>query len=318
MPREEFQFIDRIRAKVVDRPPVVLGIGDDAAILQLDANRETLVAADMLIDGVHFRLDEIEPELAGRKALAVNLSDIAAMGGEPQAAFVTVALPRARGMMFADRVMGGLLDLADEFGVVVAGGDTNVVDGPFVISVTVTGQSWRRRAVRRSGAQPGDWLLASGEFGGSLAGRHLTFTPRVQLMQSILDRADVHAAIDVSDGLAADLHHILKASGVGAVVEAESIPMSQAARLRAASSTTDTASLWEEPLGRALSDGEDFELLLAVDPDAGARLIADRTLTAPLTRIGQFTQHRGCQLRFADGRETALPAIGWTHQFRSP
>lgn len=301
MDRPEFSLIDWIRSQVTDRPPVVVGIGDDAAVLQ-NSGRECLVATDMLMEGVDFTFPPASPYMAGRKALAVNLSDIAAMGGRPTSAFVSVALPRARGTEFARELHAGLLDLAATWDVVIAGGDTNSWNGPLVINVAVLGEPWGDRSILRSGALPGDLLFATGEFGGSLAGHHLAFEPRIREAERIVSLVPVHAMIDVSDGLAADVHHLLDQSRVGAILNAAAIPI------------RDTALAGDgPPLQRALGDGEDFELVLAVGAEQAEALTRGWTLPTRLTCIGRVVSEPGCWLESADGTQVPLPPLGWTH-----
>jgi thiamine-monophosphate kinase len=307
--RPEFNLIDWIRRRVTDRAPVTLGIGDDAAALQVAGDRELLVATDMLMEGVHFTFPPATPQLAGRKALAVNLSDIAAMAGRATAAFVSVALPVDRGFEFAQNVHAGLLDLADEYDLVLAGGDTNSWNGPLVINVAVAGEPLGARPVLRSGAQPGDWLFVTGSLGGSLAGRHLTFAPRLHEVKRLVDMVELHAMLDISDGLAADLHHILNQSRVGAILDAERIPLSAAAIQQ---TTADRSAL-----SRALGDGEDFELLFAVSPADGLRLESLWRNETPVTRIGQLTAGPGCWLKDGAGQLVSLPPLGWTHALAS-
>ena len=305
MDRPEFKLIDWIRRRVTDRDPVTLGIGDDAAALRFVGDRELLVATDMLMEGVHFTFPPATPQLAGRKALAVNLSDIAAMAGRATTAFVSVALPVDRGFDFAKEVHAGLLELADEYDIVLAGGDTNSWRGPLVINVAVIGEPLGARPVPRSGARPGDWLFVTGSLGGSLAGRHLTFTPRLREASRLVELVDLHAMLDISDGLAADLHHMLKQSHVGAILDAEQIPVSAAA--------TQQATADRSAFDRAISDGEDFELLFAVSPADGQRLESLWCDETPVTRIGQITAESGCWLRDRAGQLVTLPPLGWTH-----
>jgi thiamine-monophosphate kinase len=300
----EFEFIDWIRQRAVDRPPVVLGIGDDAAVLA-ETGRPLLVTTDMLMEGTDFTFPETTPQLAGRKSLAVNLSDIAAMAGTPTAAFVSVALPQQRGVAFAEAFFTGLLDLADEYGVVLAGGDTNTWTGPLVANITLLGYPVGNSAVTRSGAKPGDRIFVTGELGGSLAGHHLNFRPRIHEARQLAELVDLHAMIDISDGLAADLHHILSASHVGAVIEASQIPLSSAAL---------QAGDGRSPQQHALSDGEDFELLFTISPADAAKLQHVWPGPTRLTCLGEITAHTGCQLRDASGGLQLLPAWGWKHQ----
>ena len=308
--RPEFALIEWIRSRVRDRHPVTLGIGDDAACLKPSADRESLVAIDMLMEGVHFTFPPATPQLAGRKALAVNLSDIAAMAGRPVAAFVSVALPNNRGMDFARDLHEGVIRLADEYDVIIAGGDTNSWNGPLAISITVVGEPFGSKPVCRSGALPGDWLFVTGALGGSLpSGRHLTFSPRIAEVRELHKAVELHAMIDISDGLAADLHHVLKASNAGAVLDAARIPLT---------ATALAASDGLTPLLHGLSDGEDFELLFAVSPEHGRLLQSEWRELTPVTKIGEITERPGCVLHYPDGTAEPLDPIGWTHRFGEP
>src|SRR5205807_6083779 len=172
----EFAYIDWLRRRTPPSPRVLLGPGDDAAVLAFTQETRCLVTTDMLLDGSCFRLAEAGPRLVGRKAMAVNLSDIAAMAGRPVAAVVSVGLPRQGGRAIAEELYLGLREAADAFDTAVVGGDTNSWDGPLVISVTLVGEATARGPVRRSGARAGDWLFVTGPLGGSILGRHLTFT----------------------------------------------------------------------------------------------------------------------------------------------
>ena len=305
---DEFELIDRIRRQAGASPAVPVGIGDDAALLSVGAGHAPLlVTTDVLMEGVHFDLSQTTPEAAGRKALAVNLSDVAAMAGRPTAAFLGLVLPRAGGEAFAESVMQGVYALAAQFDVAVAGGDTNVWDGPAVISVTLVGEPTGRGAVLRSGAEPGDWLMVTGRLGGSLtSGRHLSFTPRVHEAQKLLAGVDVHAMIDLSDGLASDLRHILDESGVGASVSGAAIPIHD---------DVDADLPAGERRRRALSDGEDFELLFAVPADHGRRLLAEPPFETPITRVGKITDGPDCWLVDEVGNRTRLAPSGWEHRF---
>ncbi|MSR60174.1 MAG: thiamine-monophosphate kinase [Planctomycetaceae bacterium] len=302
----EFDYIAWIRSQAAHHQRLSVGIGDDAALIAFPPPGNCLVTVDMLMEGVDFLIPQATPRQIGRKSLAVNLSDIAAMAGRPVACVTSVALPRRGGMELGRGLFEGLAALADEFGVALAGGDTNTWDGPLVISITVLGEPTGRGPVLRSGARPGDWILATGSFGGSLAGRHLDFTPRVREAQALHQAAQLTAMIDVSDGLAADLGHILDESGVGAIVDEAAIPISAAA-----ADTTDGRT----PLEHALGDGEDFELLLTVSPDEGQRLLELSLGGTPLTRIGRITTEAGCRLLTRDGQLEPLPGLGWKHGF---
>lgn len=314
---DEWDLIERIRRQVRGAGSVDVGIGDDAAVLTVAGDpARLLVTTDVLMEGVHFDLTTATPSDVGRKALAVNLSDMAAMAGRPTAAFVGLVLPRARGVRFADALLTGLLALAAEFDVCLAGGDTNIWDGPAVISVTLLGQPTGARSVLRSQARPGDWLMVTGALGGSLGGRHLHFTPRVQEAIALHATVDLHALIDLSDGLASDVQHLATQSQVGVIVDAASIPVH---------ADVDASLTSTERVRRALTDGEDFELLMALAPEDGARLLTHLPFETPLTRIGVCTADAGCWLtgdspgkdRPGSGGELVpLAPDGWQHRFQ--
>ena len=300
----EFQLIDWIRQHSPPHPQVPVGIGDDAALLAPTPGEEVIVTTDMLMDGRHFLVGQVDPQLIGRKALAVNLSDIAAMAGRPLAAFVSWALPRHGGRELAESLFRGMAELAQQHDVSIAGGDTNSWDGPLVISITQVGETVGGRRILRSGACPGDWICVSGPLGGSLwSGRHLTFTPRVREALDLVQRVPVSAMLDLSDGIASDLRHILGQSGVGATLDARSIPIHP---------DVDRSLPEAEQLRRALTDGEDFELLFTVSPTAGEWLLANSPLDWTPIRIGTIEEQLGCRLRTVQGVED-LPRGGWEH-----
>jgi thiamine-monophosphate kinase len=300
----EFAFIDWLRRRTPADPRVLLGPGDDTAALRLTPGAPCLVTTDMLLDGSCFRLAEAGPRRVGRKAMAVNLSDIAAMAGRPMAAVVAVGLPRDGGRALAEELYAGLREVADAFATPIVGGDTNSWDGPLVISVTLLGEATGSGPVRRRGAQPGDWLLVTGPLGGSILGKHLDFTPRVREALLLHEQATLKAMIDISDGLAADVSHICEESGCGAVLRAEAIPISADAH-----SLKDDVS----PLDHALGDGEDFELVFAVAPETGQDLLARQPVAGiNLTHIGECVD-AGLWLEEA-GQRRPLASRGYVHR----
>lgn len=263
---------------------VVRGIGDDCAVLSCGpggrlrrGTRLLLFASDMIVEGVHFRRGA-RPEAIGWKALAVNVSDVAAMGGLPRHAVISVGLPKETEVSFVDGVYRGLRRCAARFGVNLVGGDT--VRSPMVVlDVAILGEVEKNRVVYRSGARPGDALLVTGRLGGAVrSGRHLTFTPRVREARALRSRARIHAMMDLSDGLWVDLGRLCQESGVHAVLEPERIPRRPGCSLK-----------------QALTDGEDFELLLAVPAGEAARLArwARGRLRCGLTRIGRVVRRAG-------------------------
>lgn len=302
-PTGEFSLIDWIRDRAAAHPAVPVGIGDDAALVRSSADG-LLVTTDMLMDGVDFDLRTTPHELIGRKCLAVNLSDIAAMAGRPLAAFVSLALPRTGGRALAEGLYRGIWPLASEFGVTIAGGDTNTWDGPLVVNVTVLGEPPPSGPVLRSGARSGDLLFVTGPLGGSIGGRHLSFTPRVREAAKLLSLVDLHALIDLSDGLASDVRHIAQESAVGVVIDAPSVPIHE---------DVDPQLPPADRLRHALCDGEDFELLFAVSADDGARLLSQTGADLAMTCIGEVIDGHDCFLRTLDGKLEELPRGGWEH-----
>jgi len=306
-PLDEFGLIDWIRKRAPSRAQTIRGIGDDCAQLRPSGDADLLVTTDMLMDGRHFLLESAGPEAVGYKALGVNLSDIAAMAGIPIAAVTSVALPRDRAVSIAQGLHEGMAALADRFGVDLVGGDTNAWDGPLVISVTLLGETTSRGPVLRSGARPGDVIFVTGPLGGSLAGRHLRPEPRIAEALALHQAVPLHALIDISDGLSADLGHILEeSSGLGAILDSESIPIHQDAFLQAQSDG-------RSPLEHALHDGEDFELCFTVAPEDAARLLAPPLPSLSLHRIGLVTAESRMQLRSPDGRLTTFEPQGFNH-----
>ncbi len=312
----ETEFIAWLRAHLPPHPSLRLGLGDDAAVLACAANGEVVVTTDMLSDGVDFQVASDDPRRIGRKALAVNLSDLAAMAARPTAAVVSIALPRPAGggtssLDLAIALYEGLLPLAAEFDLAIAGGDTNSHDGPLVISITALGEVTNRGPLTRGGGRPGDWLLVTGQFGGSIAGHHFDFTPRVREALLLSERYELTAGIDVSDGLALDLSRLAAESGCGAVVDLDRLPISPAARELA--EREGAAGLDAAALGHALGDGEDFELLLAAPPDAAVAILHDQPLECDVTHIGHLVAETGLWQRSPDGTREPLAPTGWTH-----
>ncbi|HKI16398.1 MAG TPA: thiamine-phosphate kinase, partial [Isosphaeraceae bacterium] len=308
-PSSEFTLINWFRQRERSRPGrgTTLGIGDDCAILGVTPGCDLLVTTDMLMDGRHFRLDQYGPEAVGYKAMGVNLSDIAAMAGVPRAGVVAVALPRLDAIAVAQGVYNGMRSLAEQFQVELVGGDTNAWDGPLVINVTLVGETTSLGPVRRSGARAGDIILVTGALGGSLAsGRHLRPEPRIAEALALHAAAPIHAMIDISDGLSSDLGHILEESGVGAVVDAESIPIHPDCQ---AMSRQDGVPA----LDHAVNDGEDFELCLVVSAENAARLLASTPSPAKIYSIGAITDAPGLRLKLPDGRIVTVGPGGFDH-----
>jgi thiamine-monophosphate kinase len=311
----ESDFVEWLLAGLACDDRLEVPAGDDAAVVRPPAGRRTVVTVDMLMEGVDFLLlpspTGCSPEAVGRKALGVNLSDLAAMAATPEVAVVAVALPRHHGSEIARGLHAGIATMAAEHGVALAGGDTNAWDGPLVVSITALGSVSPGRAWRRDGARPGDLIVATGAFGGSLLGRHLAVEPRCREALHIADHHTVHAAIDVSDGLSLDLARLMDASKTAAIVDLDRVPLHPDARR---ASDLDGRS----PLDHALADGEDFELLLAMPAAAARELVAVAgrpPLTLPLTVIAEVVDGRGLLARDSEGGVHPLPARGYLHHF---
>jgi len=312
----ERDFIDWLNKNVPRHPRAELGLTDDAALLSIAEPSKVVVTTDMLNDGVDFRVSVDDPRRIGRQALGANLSDLAAMAAKPVAAFISIALPRPGGtgpqpLELAKGVYEGILALAAEYDVAIAGGDTNSHDGPLVISVTAIGETTKCGPLTRSNGQVGDWLLVTGKLGGSLLGHMFGFTPRVREALFLNEHYKIHACIDISDGLALDASRLAKASGVGAVIRTEQVPISPDAFTLSdqdGAADRDTAALQH-----ALSDGQDFELLLALDADVARKIINDQPLECGLTHVGELVAEHGLWQQGATGQRLELPPIGYLH-----
>ncbi len=305
----ESDVVRWLRSTLPTHKQLVLGAGDDAAVIQLTEGKQLVATTDMLMDGVDFRIGEHDPEQIGHKALAVNLSDLAAMAARPVAALVSLCLPQSGGEVLAKQLYAGILSTAAKFGMSIAGGDTNSWQGPLVINITALGEVAPGQEWRRSGARPGDLILVTGTFGGSILGSHLFFQPLVSEALWLAEHLSVHAAIDVSDGLSLDLSRLAEASGVGACVKLDQVPVSELARL-----LTEQRGDGVTPLEHALGDGEDFQLILAVDADDAETFFKQYPQWRErLTSIGRFSALQG--LWSIDGSElNPLAARGWEHR----
>jgi thiamine-monophosphate kinase len=302
---QEFDYIRWVRTQLSESPEVLIGPGDDCALVS-GSNSGWLFTTDTITEGVDFLLNSATPEAIGRKAMAVNLSDIAAMGGIPKFALVSVVTRLELGTEFLQRLFAGLHSVAKEFQVSIVGGDTNSWNQGLVVSVVLIGHESKQGAIRRRGAKVGDRIFVTGPCGGSLLGRHLEPKPRIDLAIRLQELARIHAMIDISDGLAADLQHILEESQVGAELIAEKIPIHEDAFVRA-------AQTGRTPLDHALNDGEDFELLFSVSQNDSDRLLEQPLEGITLCMIGQIIPE-GYFIRDEQGEQHPVTPRGWQHQ----
>lgn len=318
----EFGFIGKIREKSHDKNGVILGIGDDAAATSITPGMALLSTSDLLAEGVHFRLDWCDPVTLGRKSLAVNLSDIAAMGGIPRYALLSIAVPAGFSMEFLNGFIDGFLQQAEKHSVSLIGGDTSASTSGFFISVTLLGEQYPDRIVRRSGACGGDLVCVSGTLGDSALGlellksgsyskeqvlKHLDPTPRVELGKQLAELKIPTSMIDISDGLHADLGHILKASAKGAKICIDNTPLSGIFRNSVSKNSPD---YYRFPL----SGGEEYELLFTLHPSRlkDAEEAAVKAGTS-VSVIGEITEESGLFLAFADGNSYAAELNCYDH-----
>jgi len=306
----EFELIEQLTRDLARNQAVVVGAGDDCAVLDLGLPDQLLLfKTDAVVEGVHF-LAQTEAEKVGHKALARALSDIAAMAGRPVAAVVTLGLPAGFDAERVQRIYAGMNATARRYGVAIAGGETTTTPHTLLLSVALMGTVERTRCILRSGARPGQAIFVTGALGGSLGGRHLEFEPRLEEGHWLAANFPISAMIDLSDGLAGDLRHLLRASGVGAELLAEAIPISREAKARARSHPSN-----KSPLMAALTDGEDFELLFTL-PSGHAVSLLDawkkRFPDVGLTCIGKTTAGRELCLRDRQGCRP-LGVHGYVH-----
>ena len=304
----EFELIQRLTRSLPTNKSVVVGAGDDCAVLDLGLpDRLLLFKTDAVVEGIHF-LPGTPAEKIGRKALGRCLSDVAAMAGTPIAALITLALAPGFDPAVVETIYVGASSLARQHEVAIVGGETTVNPDRTLISVSLLGSVPRGKSTLRSGAEVGDAIFVTGELGGSLAGKHLDFEPRLAEARWLAQSFSIHAMLDISDGLAGDLRHILKASRVGAELLADAIPISREAR-RAARNDP------KPPLLAALTDGEDFELLFTVASRDAVPLLDAWRIQFPnleLSCIGKITAGEGVTIRDKQGVRP-LTANGYVH-----
>ena len=333
MPTES-EIISRIKSRTRVNRRVLTGIGDDAAVVTLEAGSDLIACCDLVVEGVHFRAGWAPPKLLGHKALAVTLSDVAAMGAVARFALVSVAFPPSVGSEFVDALFSGIFDLANRSEVSIIGGDTSSSPGPLFLDTSVIGECRQGRAVTRCGARAGDIIYVTGDLGASALGlhlleagnrlenesaedaihvrrqallKHLAPEPRLRVGHAIGEAGLATAMIDISDGLSTDLWHILEESGCGAIIRAGSIPAAECVlSLAAGDSSIDAPSL-------ALHGGEEYELLFTSRPESEGELLElSNSMGVAITPIGEIVPGSGLQMEREGRTEAVLPA-GYEH-----
>jgi thiamine-monophosphate kinase len=309
LPLPERALIAAIRRR--KQPAIAAGIGDDCAVLRIPAGHEFLITTDFSLEGVHFRRDWHSPESVGHRCLARGLSDIAAMGGNPVAAFLSLALPPKLPQRWVDRFFDGLLKLAMEFKVTLAGGDTSQSPSGILADIVVVGSVPKGKAVLRSGARPGDRIYITDKLGESAAAlaalrsgrkirtadfpRHFTPEPRLKIGQYLRKYGLASSMIDLSDGLSTDLDHLCQESGIGAEVNVAAVPRAMAGK-----------PAREVSLALALHGGEDYELLFT-----SAKRVPARIAGLSVTEIGRVVRGKKLTLISPTGARKSLRPEGW-------
>jgi thiamine-monophosphate kinase len=290
----EFGLIERFRKKIKTGTTVVKGSGDDCAVLRFNKDKYLLFTCDMLVEGVDFRPNE-KPYLIGRKSVAVSISDIAACAGIPYHCLISLGLPQKTSIDFVDKLFKGMLDIAKKFKINIVGGDLSRA-GQLVIDVSMLGMVEKKYLILRNGAKAGDIIFVTGSLGGSIQGKHLKFTPRLKEARYLVKNFKVNSMIDVSDGLAQDLGHILEQSRVGAIIYEDLIPQDKKAR----------------NLKEALYMGEDFELIFTLSPQEASKIYRKRLVN--FRPIGEIVDKRyGFSMISKKGRVEVIIRKGYRH-----
>ena len=315
LPHAEKRLIASIRDRAPQRKGIATGIGDDCAILQIPTGHQSLVTTDFSLEGVHFQREWHPADTVGHRCLTRGLSDIAAMGGVPVAAFLSLALPQTLPQSWVNQFVNGLLKLADKYTVSLVGGDTAKSPDGVLADIVVVGSIPKGTAIRRSGARAGDYVYVTGALGGAAATLELLFSgrklrpadfprhfhpmPRIDVGQFLREKGLASAMIDLSDGLSTDLAHICEASGVGAEIHAPTIPRASIGK-----------PAREVDLQFALNGGDDYELLFTARP---CKHVPARIAGLPITQIGRITRNKQVLLVNKDGVGSQFRSKGWEH-----
>jgi len=303
---DEFSFIKWIRSNQKEDKNIVIGIGDDCASIKIDGNKQCLVTTDMLVEGTHFDLKKNTPGEIGKKSIACSISDIAAMGCSAKYAVVSICFPQETRTKFAKELFLGMKRETDAYNIKIIGGD--VVSGKkmLVVNVAMYGENKGLTPVTRSGAKVDDAIMVTGALGGSILKKHFAFKPRLKEGQLLNKKFNINSMIDISDGLVADLNHILEESGVGAVLYEDEVPVSADAK-KLSRKTGFSA------LHHALHDGEDYELLFTLSEKESKKLLASSSFPVRLSKIGHIKRSNGISMQDSKGKLKKIKPVGYEH-----
>ena len=303
---DEFSFIKWIKRNQKKDKNTIIGIGDDCSSIKINHNLLYLITTDMLVEGTHFELKKNTPRKIGKKSIACSISDIAAMGCPAKYAVVSICFPLKTKTKFAKELFLGMKEEADEYNIKIIGGD--IVSGKKMLAINVTmfGKNDGLKPVTRSGAKVNDAIMITGTLGGSILKKHISFKPRLKESLILNKKFSINSMIDVSDGLVADLNHILEESGTGAILYEDKIPISADAK-KLARKTSLSA------LHHALHDGEDYELLFTLSNKESEKLLASRSLSIRVSKIGHIKKPHSLFMQDSNGKLKKLKPLGYKH-----
>ncbi len=302
----ELDFIKWIREHSKTVKPVLVGPGDDSAVISVDDNKSFVVTTDTLLDGTHFEKENCSPELIGRKAITSSVSDIAAMGCKPEFTLISLIFPEKTDRKYCETIFTGIKESADRYKIQIIGGDIVSGKSALAINVTVIGSAYGYKPVLRSNAKVNDVIMVTGKLGGSILRKHLQFEPRISAGIILNRKYNIHSMIDISDGLLVDLSHILDESGVGAVINESQIPISNDAEELSLKSK-------KSPLIHALTDGEDYELLFTASISVADKILISREFDVSFTVIGCIKKSKGLFLEGFNGKVKIDKPKGYEH-----
>ncbi len=303
---DEFSFIEWIRSQQKQDKDTVIGTGDDCASIKMNDDKLCLVTTDMLVEGTHFELKKNTPKQVGKKSIACSISDIAAMGCSAKYAVVSICFHHETKTKFAKELFMGMKEEADEYNIKIIEGDIVSSKKMLAINVAMFGENKGLKPVKRSASRVGDTIMVTGTLGGSILRKHFAFKPRLKEGLILNKKFKINSMIDVSDGLVADLNHILEESRTGAILYEDKIPVSHDAK-KLSRKTGMTA------LHHALHDGEDYELLFTLFDKESERLLASKSLSIHVSKIGRIKKSRGILLQDSHGKLKEIKPIGYEH-----